>query len=200
MIDELARQAGQDPLAYRLALLKDARAKAVVQAAADMAEWTRKREGAALGIAFSRLGVPQLGESMSAVVVEAKADPASGRITIANVWCAADVGLPVQPRNIVQQVQGSLIWGLSSALKERATFKNGALEQANFTDYQVMRLSEMPPIQVRVMRSGDIPLPVGELGLGAVTPAISNAVAALTGKRLRHAPFTPDRVKETLGA
>ncbi len=136
---------------------------------------------------------------MSAVVVEAKTDAASGRITIANVWCAADVGLPVQPRNIVQQVQGSLIWGLSASLSERITFRNGAVEQANFTDYPVMRLSEMPPIQVRVMRSGDIPLPVGELGLGAVTPAISNAVATLTGKRLRHAPFTPDRVKETLG-
>jgi isoquinoline 1-oxidoreductase beta subunit len=200
MIDDLARQAGQDPLAYRLALLKDARAKAVVQAAADMADWSRKREGAALGIAFSRLGVPQLGESMSAVVVEAKADTASGRIGIVNLWCAADVGLPVQPRNIVQQVQGSLVWGLSSALRERITFRNGAVEQANFTDYPVMRLSEMPPIEVRVMRSGDIPLPVGELGLGAVTPAISNAVAALTGKRLRHAPFTPERVKETLGA
>ncbi len=200
MIDDLARQAGQDPLAYRLALLKDPRAKAVVQAAADMAEWSRKRDGTALGIAFSRLGAPQVGESMSAVVVEAKADTRTGAITVANVWCAADVGLPVQPRNIVQQVQGSLIWGLSSALRERITFRNGAVEQANFTDYPVMRLSEMPPIQVRVMRSGDIPLPVGELGLGSVTPAISNAVAALTGKRLRNAPFTPDRVKETLGA
>ncbi len=200
MIDDLARRAEQDPLAYRLALLKDARAKAVVQAAADMAEWGRKREGSALGIAFSRLGVPQLGEAMSAVVVEARTDAATGAITVANVWCAADVGLPVQPRNIVQQVQGSLIWGLSASLRERITFRNGAVEQANFTDYPVMRLSEMPPIQIRVMRSGDIPLPVGELGLGAVTPAISNAVAALTGKRLRHAPFTPDRVKEALQA
>jgi isoquinoline 1-oxidoreductase subunit beta len=198
MIDELARNAGQDPVAYRLALLKDARPRAVVQAAADMAEWSRKREGAALGIAFSRLGIPQLGESMSAVVVEAAVDAASGRIRINRVWCAADVGLPVQPRNIIQQVQGSLIWGLSSALMEQATFKNGAVEQSNFTDYRVLRMSEMPQIEVRVMRSGDIPMPVGELGLGSVIPAISNAVATLTGKRLRNAPFTEARVKAAL--
>jgi len=200
MIDMLAREAGEDPLAYRLAMLKDPRAKAVVQAAADMAEWPRKRDGAALGIAFSRLGVLQLGESFSAVVVEAKTDPASGRIAIGAIWCAADVGLPVQPRNIVQQVQGSLIWGLSSAIGERATFKDGAVEQSNYTDYRVMRISEMPRIEVRVMRSGDIPLPVGELGLAAVTPAISNAVATLTGKRLLNAPFTPERVQATLRA
>jgi isoquinoline 1-oxidoreductase subunit beta len=198
MIDELAANAGQDPLAFRLAFLKDARAKAVVQAAAEMAEWSRKREGAALGLAFSRLGVPQLGESMSAVVVEAAVDRASGKIKVGKVWCAADVGLPLQPRNIVHQVQGSIVWGLSSALAERATFRNGAVEQTNYTDYRVMRLSEMPEIQVKVIRSGDIPMPVGELGLGAVTPAVANAVAALTGKRLRNAPFTEARVKAGL--
>ncbi len=199
MIDELARNAGQDPLAYRLALLKDARARAVVQEAADMADWSRKREGAALGIAFSRLGVPQLGESMSAVVAETALDAASGKITVRKLWCAADVGLPIQPRNIVQQVQGSLIWGLSSTLKEQASFMNGAIEQSNYTDYTVMRMSEMPAIEVRILRSGDIPMPVGELGLGAVTPAVSNAIAALTGKRLRNAPFTAARVKTALG-
>jgi isoquinoline 1-oxidoreductase subunit beta len=198
MIDELARNAGQDPLAYRLSLLKDPRAKTVVQAAADIADWSRKRHGSALGIAFSRLGVPQLGEAMSAVVVEATVDRASGKIGVSRVWCAADVGLPVQPRNIIQQVQGSIIWGLSSGLTEQATFKNGAVEQSNYTDYRVMRLSEMPQIEVKVLRSGDIPLPVGELGLGAVTPAISNAIATLTGKRLRNAPFTADRVKTAL--
>jgi isoquinoline 1-oxidoreductase subunit beta len=200
MIDDLARDARQDPLAYRLALLKDPRAKAVVQAAADMAEWGRQRQGAALGIAFSRLGVPQLGESQSAVVAEVSVDAASGRIRVSRIWCAADVGLPVQPRNIVQQVQGSIIWGLSSALTEQATFRNGAVEQLNYPDYQVLRLSQMPQIDVRVIRSGDVPMPVGELGLGGVIPAISNAVAALTGKRLRNAPFTPDRVRDTLRA
>jgi isoquinoline 1-oxidoreductase subunit beta len=198
MIDELAMNAGQDPLAYRLALLKDPRAKAVVQAVADMADWPRKREGASLGLAFSRLGVPQLGEAMSAVVAEAMLDRATGRIRVSKLWCAADVGLPVQPGNIVHQVRGSLIWGLSSALTESVTFKNGAVVQSNYTDYPVMRMSEMPEIEVKVLRSGDIPLPVGELGLGAVIPAVSNAIAAMTGKRLRNAPFTEARVKQAL--
>ncbi len=198
MIDELAKNAGQDPLAYRLALLKDPRAKAVVQAAADMAEWSRRREGATLGLAFARLGVPQLGEAMSAVVAETMLDRATGKIRVSKLWCAADVGLPVQPGNIVHQIRGSLIWGLSSALIERITFKNGAVEQTNYTDYPVLRMSEMPDIEVRVLRSGDIPMPVGELALGAVIPAVSNAIATMTGKRLRNAPFTTARVQEAL--
>jgi isoquinoline 1-oxidoreductase subunit beta len=200
MIDELALAAGQDPLAYRLALLKNDRAKKVVETAGQMADWGRKRDGSVLGIAFSRLGVPQLGESMAATVVELSLDRATGRIRVSRIWCAADVGLPVQPRNIRQQVEGSLVWGLSSALTERVTFKNGAIVQQNYTDYEVMRASAMPDIKVEVLRSGDIPMPVGELGLGTVIPAISNAVAMLTGKRLRNAPFTRERVQQTLGA
>ncbi len=200
MVDDLARLAGQDPVAYRLAFLKDNRAKAVVQAAAGMAEWSRRREGATLGFAFARLGVPQLGEALAATAVETVLDQASGRIRVARIWCAVDVGLPVQPRNIAQQVEGSLVWGVSSALKEQITFKGGAVQQRNYTDYEVLRMSETPQIEVRVMRSGDIPLPVGELGLATVTPAISNAVLAMTGKRLRNAPFTAARVTEALKA
>jgi isoquinoline 1-oxidoreductase subunit beta len=200
MIDELAKNAGQDPLAYRLDLLKDPRAKTVVQTVGSMAEWSRKRDGATLGLAFARLGVPQLGEAMAAVVAETMLDRATGRIRVSKLWCAADVGLPVQPGNIVHQIRGSLIWGLSSALIERVTFRNGAVEQSNYTDYPVLRMSEMPEIEVRVLRSGDIPLPVGELGLGAVIPAVSNAIATMTGKRLRNAPFTVARVQEVLKA
>jgi isoquinoline 1-oxidoreductase subunit beta len=198
MIDELAIALGKDPLAYRLDILKNPRAKAVVEKAAAMADWKRKREGTTLGLAFSRLGIPQLGEAMAATVVEVALDRASGAISVKRMWCAADVGLPIQPRNIRHQVEGSLVWGLSSALKERITFRNGAVVQSNFTDYDILRASEMPEITVEVMRSGDIPLPVGELGLGTVIPAVSNAVATMTGKRLRNAPFTKDRVKATL--
>jgi isoquinoline 1-oxidoreductase subunit beta len=200
MVDDLARLAGQDPVAYRLALLKEPRARAVVQAAAQMADWSRKRDGAALGFAFARLGVPQLGESLAGAVVETVLDQASGKLKVARIWCAVDVGLPVQPRNIAQQVEGSLIWGVSSAIKEQIVFKGGAVQQRNYTDYEVLRMSETPEINVRVMRSGDIPLPVGELGLAAVTPAISNAVLAMTGKRLRNAPFTAERVMAALKA
>jgi isoquinoline 1-oxidoreductase subunit beta len=200
MVDDLARAANQDPVAYRLGFLKDARPKAVVQAVAEMSRWGQARPGASLGVAFTRLGVPQLGEALSALVAETTLDRASGEVRVTKLWCAVDVGLPVQPRNIRQQVEGSLIWGVSASLKERITFKGGAVEQRNFTDYPMLRLSEMPEIEIRIIRSGDIPMPVGELALACVTPAISNAVLAMTGKRLANAPFTRERVLGALRA
>lgn len=200
VIDDLARQANADPLAYRLALLRDARAKAVVQAVGEMAEWGRRREGTSLGIGFAKLGLPQLGESLSATVAEVALDRANGRIRVLRLWCAADVGLVVQPRNAMRQIEGSLLWALSSALTERLTFKDGAVQQTNFNDYEVLRASDTPEVHVRLIRSGEMPLPAGELGLGTVAPAISNAVLAATGKRLNIMPFTPDRVRAALGA
>jgi isoquinoline 1-oxidoreductase subunit beta len=200
MIDELALVAGQDPLAYRLSIVKNPRAKAVLEMVARMSDWSRKREGASLGLAFARLGIPQLGESMAATVVETTVDRATGRIGVKRIWSAVDAGLPIQPRNLRQQVEGSLIWGLSSALSERATFKNGAIQQSNYTDYEVMRMSAAPEITIQIISSGEIPLPVGELGLGTIIPAVSNAVATLTGKRLRNAPFIAERVLSTLRA
>ncbi|MGL4241943.1 MAG: xanthine dehydrogenase family protein molybdopterin-binding subunit, partial [Beijerinckiaceae bacterium] len=200
MVDDLAKLAGQDPVAYRLAFLKDARAKAVVQAAAEMSQWSRKRDGSALGFAFARLGVPQLGESHSATGVETTLDRATGKIRVARIWCAVDVGLPVQPRNIRQQIEGSLIWGVSSAIKEQITHKAGAVQQRNYTDYEILRMSETPQIEIRIIGTGPNPLPVGELGLATVTPAISNAILAMTGKRLANAPFTAARVQAALRA
>jgi isoquinoline 1-oxidoreductase beta subunit len=199
MIDELAVLAGEDPVAYRMKLLKDRRARTAVEVAADMAGWPKAPRGdAGYGIALSRLGVPQLGESIAVTIVEVALDRARGNIAVRNVWCAADVGLPIQPRNIRQQVEGSLVWGLSAALSERITFKNGAVQQQNLSDYEVLRVSQLPKIEINIIRSGEIPLPVGELGLGTIAPAISNAVRGLTGKRLAALPFTPDRVRATL--
>jgi isoquinoline 1-oxidoreductase beta subunit len=198
MIDELAALAGKNPLEYRLALLKDDRAKRVVERAAQMAEWSRKREGRALGIAFAKLGAPPVGFSVTGTVAEVSVDRASGAIKVHNLWCVADVGLPVQPGNVAAQVEGSLIYSLGSALKERVTLKNGMVQQTNFNNYEILRMSEVPQIHVEVLRSGDIPLPVGELGIPGTIPAVANAVFTLTGKRLRNAPFTPDRVKQAL--
>ena len=199
MIDELARNAGRNPLEYRLALLKDPRAKKVVERAAQFADWTRKREGGrALGIAFSKLGLPPVGFSMTGTVAEISVDRASGVIRCHNLWCVADVGLPLQPKNVEAQVEGSLIYSLSAALKERITLKDGQVEQSNYHDYEILRLAETPDLKVEVLRSGDIPLPVGELAIGGTAPAIANAFLALTGKPLRDLPFTPGRVKSAL--
>ncbi|MBN9496823.1 MAG: xanthine dehydrogenase family protein molybdopterin-binding subunit [Alphaproteobacteria bacterium] len=199
MIDELAALAGEDPVAYRMKLLKDRRARTAVEVAADMAGWPKASRGdTGFGIALSRLGVPQLGESIAVTIVEVALDRTRGNIAVRNMWCAADVGLPIQPRNIRQQVEGSLVWGLSAALSERITFKNGAVQQQNLSDYEVLRVSRLPKVEINIIRSGEVPLPVGELGLGTVAPAISNAVRGLTGKRLAALPFTPDRVRATL--
>ena len=107
-------------------------------------------------------------------------------------------GLPVQPSNIVAQLEGSLVWGLGSTIKERMSVRNGVVEQRNFNDYEIPRMSDMPRMHVEVIRSGEIPLPVGELSISGVMPAVANAFAALTGKKLRAAPFTPERVKAAL--
>ena len=108
------------------------------------------------------------------------------------------MGLPLQPRNIEAQIEGALIYGLGAALKERITIKDGQVEQSNFHDYELMRMSEVPEIKVEVLQSGDMPLPVGELGIGGAAPAVANAFFALTGKRLRHLPMSPERVKKAL--
>jgi isoquinoline 1-oxidoreductase subunit beta len=198
MIDELAHNAGRDPLEYRLALLKDPRARKVVERVAQLADWSRKREGRALGIAFCKYGLPPVGFSMTGTVAEISVDRASGSIRCHNLWCVADMGLPLQPRNVEAQVEGALIYSLSAALKERITLKDGQVEQSNYHDYEVLRLSETPEIKVEVVRSGEIPLPVGELAIGGTAPAVANAFLAMTGKPLRDLPFTPNRVKAAL--
>jgi isoquinoline 1-oxidoreductase beta subunit len=200
MIDEVALGTGKDPLEFRLALLKDPRAKNVVTRVAEMADWKRKREGRALGVAFCKLGLPPVGFSMIATAAEISLDGASGKIKVHNMWSVADVGLPLQPGHVAAQVEGAIIFGLGGALKESISIKNGEVEQSNFHDYEVMRQSDVPQIKVEVVRSGDTPLPVGELGIGGTAPAVANAFLALTGKRLRDLPFSPDRVKAMLRA
>ena len=198
LVDELAAASNQDPVAYRLALLKDARAKAAVAAVARMSNWTGKRAG--LGIAVGRLGLPNLGESIAATVAQVSVDRKTGSIKVSRLWCAVDVGLPVQPKNIRAQVEGSLVWGLGSALKERITFRDGLVQQHNYSDYEIMRMSEVPEITIEIIRSGDVPLPVGELGLSTVIPAVANAFHSATGKRVRSAPFINQRVRQALEA
>jgi isoquinoline 1-oxidoreductase beta subunit len=199
MVDELARAAGKDPLEYRVALLKDPRAKKVVERAAQLADWSKKRDnGRSLGIAYGKLGLPPVGFSMTGTVAEISVDRPNGKIKVHNLWCVADVGLPLQPRNIEAQIESALIYALGAALKEEISIKNGEVEQSNFHDYEVMRQSDMPEIKVEVVRSGDSPLPVGVLSIGGTAPAVAYAFLALTGRPLRDLPFTPERVKKAL--
>jgi isoquinoline 1-oxidoreductase beta subunit len=198
VMDELAHEAKQDPVQFRLGLLNDARAKRVVETAATMAEWGRKRTETALGVAFAQYGVQPAGESLSAAVAEISLNRDTGMIRVHNFWIAVDPGLALQPDTIIGQVESAVIYGLGIALKERVSIKDGVVQQSNFHDYEVMRMADVPEIKVEIVAGGDRPTQVGELGLPVVAPAIANAFFALTGKRLNHLPMSPATVKEAL--
>jgi len=193
-IDEIAALKGDDPVAYRIAMLKDdPRAAAVVKTVATMANWGQKRQGRALGIAYS-----DALRSRTAAVAEVSVDEASGQIKVHHLWAAVDAGLAVQPKNIVAQIESAMTFGLGAALIEQITVEDGVVRQTNFHEYRVMRMSDVPPMDVKVISTDSKPTGIGEAGVPVVAPAIANGVAVLTGKRLRHLPMTPDRVKRGL--
>lgn len=193
-LDEIAAERKVDPLELRLALTReDARAQAVLREVARMSDWGRKRPGRGMGIAFA-----DYHGSISAGVAEISLDRSSGKIKVHNYWVAADPGLAVQPENVLAQLEGAVVWGLSVALLEQLDVKDGAFVQSNFHDYPVLRMSDMPEIHTHLIASKAPPSGVGELGVAAVAPAIGNALFALTGKRIRQLPMSPDYVKKTL--
>ncbi len=196
-LDEIAHATGKDPLALRLELTKDhPRANAVIRAVAEMADWKKPRaKGRALGIAFS-----DYHESFSAGIAEVSLDAKTGKIKVHEYWVAGDAGIVVQPENANAQLESAVVYGLSSALSEELTFKNGAVQQTNFHQYKVLRMSDMPLIHTKVIVTDNAPTGLGELGVPCVAPAIGNAVFKLTGKRLRQLPMSPARVTATLKA
>lgn len=111
---------------------------------------------------------------------------------------AMDAGFIISPRNTEAQMEGNIVYGISSALKERISVNAGSVDQSNFHDYPVMRMNEMPELHVRAPSSDGPPSGVGELGLATTGPAIANAAYAITGVRLRELPMTPERVLAAL--
>jgi isoquinoline 1-oxidoreductase beta subunit len=201
MLDELASLNKIDPIAYRLSLTDSSRARTLLEKVAEMSGWGNKRAGTALGVAFGDYGpfTPKIG-SLSASVAEISLDERTGVIRVHNYWVAADAGLAINPEAIKAQVESAVVWGLSGALKERITMLNGVVQQSNFHEYQILRMAEVPAIHVEILGSGGPPTMVGELGVPGTGPSVANAFFALTGKRLYHMPFTPQRVQATLKA
>jgi isoquinoline 1-oxidoreductase subunit beta len=198
VIDEIALAKGVDPMALRLDLLKDhPRAIKVLNTVAKMADWGRKREGRALGLAYS----DSFG-AHCAQIAEISLDRKSNEIRVHKVWCAVDPGTAIQPLNIEAQIAGGITHGASHALFEQINLVNGEVQETNFGSYRVMRMSEAPEVQVTILPTPENPpVGLGEVGLPPTGPAIANAFAALTGgKRLRHYPFLPDRVKAALAS
>jgi isoquinoline 1-oxidoreductase subunit beta len=187
-MDELAKKAGKDPVQFRLDLLgKSPRLKAALELVANKSHW-----GAPLSARTGR-GVsvqPSFG-SFIASVVEAEVDH-DGEVHLRRVTTAVDTGIAVNPDTIVAQLQGGLIFGLTAALYGEVTIKNGRVEQSNFNDYRMLRIDQIPPIDVHVIKSGDAPGGIGETGVTTGPPALRNAILAATGIALRRLPVDRD--------
>jgi isoquinoline 1-oxidoreductase beta subunit len=184
LVDELAHAAGKDPLEYRRTLLKDhARHLGALNLAAEKAGWgTPLAPGRGRGIAVH--------ESFGSVVAQvAEVSVEAGRIRVHRVVCAVDCGIAVNPRGVEAQLQSGVAFGLGAALHGAVTFKDGRVQQSNYHDYPVLRLNEMPVVDVHIVPSTAPPSGVGEPGTPPIAPAVANAVFALTGHRLRSLPF-----------
>jgi len=183
-VDELAADAKRDPLAYRLALLdKNPRARRVLQIAAKQSGWDRKlpaRQGRGIALCTG-FG------SFVAMVVQVSVDK-SGAVTPTHVWCVVDCGIAVNPDTISAQMESGIIFGLSGVLHGEITIKDGRVEQTNFGDYRVLRINETPRINVHLVKSPEAPGGIGEPGTSCVMPALTNAIFAATGKRIRKLP------------
>ncbi len=197
-VDEMARAQGMDPIDFRLQRMSiTPRASAVFEEVARMSDWTAPRpEGRALGVSIS-----ERSGSLGAGVVEISLDREAGKIRVHKAWMAVDGGLVVQPEAAKANIESGIMYGLSSVLSERVTVKGGIVEQTNFHDYNLLRMSDAPEVlHIAFVDSEAPPSGLGEIGNPMVAAAVANAFFALTGKRLRHMPFTPDRVRAALAA
>ena len=184
-IDEIAHAAGKDPFAFRQAMLEHhPRHKAVLELAAKAAGWgSPLPKGKGRGIA-----VAEAFGTYVAQVAEVTVAP-NGKVKVDRVVCAVDCGTPINPDVITAQMEGGIGFGLGAALYGAITLKDGQVEQTNFDAYQVLRIDEMPKVEVHIVPSPEAPTGVGEPGVAPVGPAVANAVFAATGKRLRVLPF-----------
>ncbi len=184
LIDELAYTAKKDPLDYRRALLKDhPRHLAALNLAAEKADWTKPlAKGVFRGIAVH--------ESFGSFVAQvAEVSVVEGQVKVHRIVSAIDCGLAVNPDSLKAQMESSVSFGLGAAMQSEITFKDGMVEQSNFHDYQVMRMGSMPKVEVYIVQSTEKMGGVGEPGLPPVAPAVTNAIFAATGKRIRTLPI-----------
>ena len=190
-IDELAEAAGQDPVAFRRALLKDyPRHLGVLDLAAEKAGWGQKPpEGVARGVAVH--------ESFKSYVAQiADVRLTEDGLKVERVVCAVDCGVAVNPDVIKAQMEGGIGFGLGAILHDEITLEDGRVEQSNFHDYVSLRINEMPKVEVHIVPSDADPTGVGEPGVPPIGPAVANAVYRLTGKRIRALPFARHELKE----
>ena len=209
-MDELAAAAGADPIAFRLAHLQDARARAVIERVAAMAGW---QPAPAVDTRDARRALPAgplRGRGMAfakyknlavycAVVAEVSVDAQSGQVSVTRAWAAADAGLVVNPDGLRNQIEGGMVQSTSWTLHEAMPYDERQLGARNWADYPILRFPDVPRVEVALIdRPEERPLGVGEGAQGPMCAAIANAFARATGRRLRDLPFTPERVKARL--
>lgn len=181
-IDELAHAANQDPGQFRYDLLSDIpAAQKVLKLAMDESGWNQKK-GVHQGIAIHRSF-----NSWVAQVADVRVD--NKKIIVDKVTCVVDCGTVVNPDIVKAQMEGGIIFALTAALYGEITLKDGAVEQSNFHDYPILRMSESPDIDVHIVDSNEAPTGVGEPGVPPLAPAVANAVFSATGQRLRSLPL-----------
>ncbi|MEL6737776.1 MAG: molybdopterin cofactor-binding domain-containing protein [Pseudomonadota bacterium] len=184
-IDEAAHAADKDPYEFRLAMLKDApRHAAVLKKVAEISNWSAPSpEGTAKGIAIV--------ESFGSIVAQVhEVDMSSGKPKMLNAWAVCDAGYVVNPDGYKNQIEGGIVFGLTAAMYGELDLVDGAIKQSNFHDYKMLRMDETPAITVEIINSGTVPIGgAGEPGLPPAAPALTNAIFAATGKRLRELPI-----------
>jgi len=195
-LDELAERAGRDPVAYRLALMVDPRARKVIETAAAMADWSNRfpgREGRGLGIGF---GQYKNRSAYAAVVMEVEVDR---EVRLTRAWCAADGGLIINPDGARNQIEGGIIQAASMTLREQVRFNDSGVASTNWDLYPILRFSEIPEIETQLIDAREHPsLGMGECTMGPTAAAIGNAVAHALGARIRDMPLTRERIAEVL--
>jgi len=198
-MDELAAAANADPVAFRLAHLKDPRAKAVIEKVAAISGWKPGEKGdgrRGRGIAFSKY------KNLAcyvACVADVEIDRASGRVKVTQVWSAIDAGLVINPTGLITQTEGGVIQSASWTLHEEVKFNRNGILSKDWASYPIMTMPEVPKVTVELINRPDQrPSGAGEGSQGPAVAAIANAFAHATGKRIRDLPFTADRVKKAL--
>jgi isoquinoline 1-oxidoreductase beta subunit len=190
-VDEMAAAAGKDPYEFRRGLLgKQPRYKGVLELAAQKAGWgTPLPAGMHRGIAVAQSFGSYVAEVAEVSVAK------DGKVKVHRVVSAVDCGMTVNPGIVKRQIESAIVYGLSAALYGRISFKEGRVEQSNFHDYPVLRIDEMPKVEVHIADSGEPPGGIGEPGLPPLAPAVTNAIFAATGKRVRKLPINSEELK-----